>query len=161
MLATTQRPLIAATAPLGIGLLFLGSVRNYVTWRTPDDDSCYHWSSTDELRKLIGVLRAGHPMPLGLIAYEGFGHEVVAYGLETDVDLPPGSYESYALPAGRPWRIKVYDPNHPGCDNIVITLDPNSTEMIEGRLRRIKSSTGEYWRGFFVRDDYTPAMPPV
>jgi hypothetical protein len=41
MLATTQRPLIAATLPFGIGLLFLGPVRNYVTWRTPDDNSCW------------------------------------------------------------------------------------------------------------------------
>ncbi|MEZ4733072.1 MAG: hypothetical protein R3E79_38745 [Caldilineaceae bacterium] len=161
-LATTIRPLIAATAPLGIGLLFLGPVKNFVTWRTPSDDDCYHWSSTDELRKLITTLRAGRPLPLGLIAYSGWGHEVVAYGLESDVDLPPGSYESYALPAGRPWRIKVYDPSYPGCDNIVITLDPNSTQTIEtGRLKRIYSSTGEAWRGFFVRDDYTPALPPL
>lgn len=161
MLATTTRPLFGATAALGIGLLFLGSVRNYVTWRSASDDDCYHWSSTDELRKLIGVMRAGRPMPLGLIGYSGWGHEVVAYGLESDVDLPPGSYESYALPAGRPWRIRVYDPKYPGCDNVVMTLNPNSTEVIEGRLRRIKASTGEFWRGFFVRDDYTPAVPPL
>jgi hypothetical protein len=160
-LATTIRPLILATAPFAIGLLFLGPVRNYVTWRTPSDDANFQWSSTDELRKLIQTLRAGRPLPLGLIAYEGWGHEVVAYGLESDVDLP-ASLDSFPLPAGRPWRIKVYDPNHPGCDNNVITLDPNSTDSRpDGRLVRIHSSTGEQWRGCFVRDDYTSAPPPL
>lgn len=161
MLATTHRRLIPATLALGTGLPFLGPVANYVTWRPRSDEECYGWSATDELRKLIETLRAGRPLPLGLIAYSGWGHEVVAFGLESDVDLPPGSYESYALPAGRPWRIKVYDPKYPGCDNIVITLDPNSTQLFEGRRNRIRSSTGELWRGFFVRDDYRPEAPPL
>jgi hypothetical protein len=160
-LATTQRRLIPATFFLGAGLPFIGPVRNYVTWRTPSDDDCYHWSSTDELRKLIRTLREGVPMPLGLIDYTGWGHEVVAYGLQTDLDLPPGSPEDYALPGGQPWHIKIYDPNHPGCDDVVLTLDPNSTVVTDGRVRRILQSTGETRRGFFVRDDYEPIPPPV
>lgn len=159
-MSSTIRPLIAATGPLGLGLPFLGAVRNYVTWRSPSDDGCFRWSSQDELRKLIGILREGRPIPLGLIAYSGWGHEVVAFGLETDIDLPPGSYEDYALPGGA-WRIKIYDPHYPDCDNVFISLDPYSTAHYEDRINRIRSSTGEMWRGCFVRDDYAVSPPPL
>lgn len=160
-MAATVRPLIAATALLGAGLPFIGCLRNYVTWRSPSDEDCFRWSSTDELSKLIQVLSLGTPTPLGLIAYGGWGHEVVAYGLESANNLPalpPGAM----LPGPEPWRINIYDPRHPDRDDVVITIDTHPAgEHEPGRPLRIYSSTGEHWRGCFVRDDYRPISPPL
>jgi len=74
----------------GVGLFTLGPAGNFLAWPPRSDDECFRWSSTDELRKLIRFLSAGRPISLGLIEQGGFGHEVAAFGLETDIDLPPG-----------------------------------------------------------------------
>lgn len=159
-MTSTVTPVVAATAPLGIGLLFLGAARNYVTWRTPSNEQTFRWTAADELRKLMNILGSGRPIPLGLMAYHGFGHEVVAFGLESDSNLPPGSFE---LPGDFAYSIRVYDPNHPGCDNVRISFhgrDFNRSPIHEG-APAIRSSTGEVWRGCFVRDDYRADTPPV
>jgi hypothetical protein len=160
-MTSTINPIIAAlataTATLGIGLLAFGPSKNYITWRSPTDEDCFHWSSTDELRKLITILQSGRPIPLGLIAYEGWGHEVVAFGLTSNAHP-----DTNPLPGGTSWSIKVYDPNHPDCDDVTITIDPNSSVIHDGiRVNKIQSSTGEMWRGCFVRDDYQIQSPPI
>ncbi len=158
-MTSTVSPLVAATAPLAVGLLFLGPARNYVTWRSPATEQTFRWTVTDELRKLLASLSMGTPIPLGLIAYEDFGHEVVACGLESDSDLP---LDSPDLPGPFTYSIRVYDPNHPGCDNVRIEFNGRDLgRPINRESPAIRSSTGEIWRGCFVRDDYRPDRPPL
>lgn len=164
-MACTVSPIIAEIAAIvgsgGLAALVLAALppwKNYITWRTPSDEDCFHWSSTDELRKLISTLQRGIPIPLGLIAYNGYGHEVVAFGLTS-----PAEPTTDPLPGNSSWSIKVYDPNHPGCDNVTINIDPTSTRTTADGLHinKIQSSTGEMWRGCFVRDDYQRQTPPI
>lgn len=160
MMTSTHNILIPATGFFGFGLLFLGPVRNYITWRTPSNEQTFRWTATDELRKLQNVLTQG-PIPLGLLDYSGgWGHEVVAFGLESDSNLPPGSFEP---PGDFSYSIRVYDPNHPGCDDVRISFDGRDIRRrtINESAPAIRSSTGETWRGCFVRDDYRPDTPPV
>ena len=157
-MTSTVSPLVAATAPFGIGLLFLGPARNYVTWRSPSTEQTFRWTVTDELRRLMTILSSGRPIPLGLISYHGFGHEVVACGMESDSNLPPGSFD---LPGNFGYGIRVYDPNHPGCDNVRISFHGRDLgRPIDEGTAAIRSSTGEEWRGCFVRDDYRADTPP-
>jgi hypothetical protein len=67
-----------------------------------------------------------------------------------------------ALPGDFPYDIRVYDPNHPGCDNVRISFHGGSlrSAIPNADAAAIRSSTGEVWRGCFVRDDYSPAPPP-
>ncbi len=135
--------IVASGGIAAIALATLPPWRNYISWRSPSDEDCFHWSSTDELRKLITILQRGTPIPLSLMAYDGWGHEVVAFGLTSSADPTTDP-----LPGGTSWSIKVYDPNHPGCDDVTITIDPNSTLIHDGtRVNKIRSSTGEMWRG--------------
>lgn len=156
---STLGPIIAAiTFGLGVPLPAMTAGR-YVIWPGRTDDETFRWSATEEIPKLIQSLSRGVPMALGLIAYEGFGHEVVAFGLESDSDLPPGSFP---LPGDFRYHIRVYDPNHPNCDNNRISFDGRDLRRtIDARHPAISSSTGEKWRGFFVRDDYHAQTPPL
>ncbi len=157
-MSSTVSPLIAASAALGIPLPFI-TVGRYLTWRTCTDDQTFHWSATEELPKLFRTLSAGTPIPLGLLSHDGWGHEVVAYGLESDSDLPPGSFE---FPGDLTFHIRVYDPNHPGCDDNRISFSGRDLRRtIDREHPAIFSSTGEQWRGCFIRDDYRAETPPV
>jgi hypothetical protein len=146
--ATVAAPAIQALYPWG----------KYILWLSRSDDETFRWTATEELPKLIASLRAGIPVPLGLMAHGSSGHEVVAYGLETDADLDHGG----ALPGDFQFHIRVYDPNHPGCDDNRISFDGRDLRRgIDEHSPAITSSTGEHWRGCFVRDDYRPSPPPV
>lgn len=97
-----------------------------------------------ELLPLFDLLRSGRPAPLGLVSTLGFphiarNHQVLAYAAEFGDDVA---------------RVRVYDPNHPLRDDVVIdvpiALTPAVTERIGGREKA--------WRGFFV-EDYAPRPP--
>ncbi|HYJ52852.1 MAG TPA: hypothetical protein VEW04_06745, partial [Allosphingosinicella sp.] len=80
--------------------------------------------------------------------------------LESDSNLPPGSFE---LPGDFQYSIRIYDPNHPGCDNVRISFTGRDLRRrpINEDEPAIRSSTQEKWRGFFVRDDYRASPPPI
>lgn len=89
---------------------------------------------------LRDAIDKGHPAPLILIRAKadnptmedlGKNHQVLAYGYE---DTPGET------------RVFIYDPNHPGQDDIVIRFDP--TDPAKGIA--LKQSTGEPLFGFFV-----------
>jgi hypothetical protein len=159
MMTSTHDALIPATIFLGLGLPFIGPKANFITWRTPSNETTFGWSATGELRKLHTLLPRG-PVPLGLLDFTSWGHEVVAFGLESDSNLPPGSFE---LPGDAGYGIRIYDPNHPGCDNIRINFHGRDLRRspITADSPALRSSTGEPWKAFFVRDDYAAAPPPV
>lgn len=94
-----------------------------------------------ELLPLFDALRAGVPAPLGLVSVVSSkrlvaNHQVLAYAAEFGEDSA---------------RISVYDPNHPGRDDVVleVPLDPDR-RVIE----RIGTRTKQ-WRGFFI-ERYSP-----
>lgn len=94
-----------------------------------------------ELLRLFDALRAGVPVPLGLVSVVNSkrlvaNHQVLAFAAE----FGEGSV-----------RISVYDPNYPKRDDIVLVvrLETNQrvTEHIGGRTKQ--------WRGFFI-ERYSP-----
>jgi hypothetical protein len=154
--AVATAAVIVPTALL-IFIAATGSARNFLTWRVPSIDTTFRWSSTDELRKLVEILKRGQPVALGIMYDDGStGHEVVAYGIESDIAMEPETY-----PANFAWHIKVYDPDQPGCDNATITIDPNFMNPDHTISRKIYSSKDDIYKGVFVRDDYTPSPPPL
>lgn len=137
-----------ALGPIGLPIvLSMGSVKKFVDWRVVSDETLFDWSSGGEMQKLLGFLRAGKPMPLGLLD-SNLGHEIVAYGADVGVQEARGT-GSVAGPFTYIW---VYDNNYPDRNDVTLKYDPNN--------KTITSSTGEKWRGVFVRDDYTPSAPP-
>jgi hypothetical protein len=73
--------------------------------------------------------------------------------------LPPGSFD---LPGNFGYSIHIYDPNHPGCDNVRISFHGRDLgRSINEATAATRSSTGEVWRGCFVRDDYVVDTPPL
>jgi len=89
-----------------------------------------------ELLPLFDVLRSGRPVPLGLVSGLGFpylarNHQVLAYAADFGQERV---------------RIRIYDPNYPRRDDVVleVPLDPTRpvTEMTGKRSRT--------WRGLFV-----------
>lgn len=98
-----------------------------------------------ELLTLFDLLRSGRPAPLGLVSGLGLphiarNHQVLAYAAEFGDDS--------AL-------VSVYDPNHPGRDDVTIEVPFALTaEVLERVGTRTKS-----WRGVFV-EDYA-ARPPL
>jgi hypothetical protein len=145
----TINTIIGSIGSLGIGLAFAGSAGKYISLRGHSDEQLYQWASNDEVTKIVSSLAAGRPIPLGLLGKGQDDHEVVAWGVEIDADSPtlgrsgPGPYTF----------IHIYDPNYPGCDNIVITLDPDARSMV--------SAPGGAWRALWARDDVPQLPPPV
>ncbi len=94
-----------------------------------------------ELLRLFDGLRSGRPLPLGLVSDLGLkhlpsNHQVLAYAAEFG--------EGRVI-------VRVYDPNHPLRDDVVLevplALDLPVTERVGDRVR--------IWRGLFV-ERYAP-----
>jgi len=113
---------------------------------TPLTESPGALSRRRELPRLAEALRDG-PVPLGLIRVHrlrdvGYNHQVVAYGLSR---------------RGPIVRIRLYDPNHPGADDIVLQLDVRERDA---PMREYRAGTSlASWRGFFI-ERYSPIWPP-
>jgi hypothetical protein len=140
-LATTTGPLLAATS-FGFGSLALplvGSAGGYVLLPPLPDQQLFDQAAGEEMSTLAAFVRDGAPIPIGLLGVVGCGHEMVCYG----GDLDPG---------GRS-MLQVYDPNHPGRDDISIIVDPQE--------RTIASSDGQLWRTLWVRSDFVAQEPTV
>ena len=94
-------------------------------------------------------LAAGRPAVVGLIRTAGLSpwtltqnHQVLAWGWEESL----GSI-----------TLRVYDPNHPGRDDVTLTLTVAGGEGVPGRDRiRLAQSTGEPLLGWFLQ----PYPPP-
>lgn len=91
---------------------------------------------------------AGHPAVVGLVRAAGLSpwrltrhHQVLAH--------------AYAAGSGH-LRLRVYDPNHPGRDDVVLeaAISPDPTLPVRDRVR-LRQSTGEPLLGFF-RQPYPP-----
>ncbi len=91
---------------------------------------------------------AGHPSPLGVIRVTGISpwsltrnHQVLAFGYDATDTLI---------------RIRIYDPNHPGIDDVELRaeIDPDIARPWHQRIR-LSQSTGEPLLGFF-RQPYPP-----
>ncbi|MDZ4168261.1 MAG: hypothetical protein U1E26_01210 [Coriobacteriia bacterium] len=90
-----------------------------------------------EAGRVLAAMAAGLPVPLGLIAADrlsglGTNHQVVAWGIDND---------------DAQVRIRIYDPNHPLRDDVVLQFDwAGEGAVIEtvGGLERAR------WRGVFV-----------
>ncbi len=93
--------------------------------------------------KVQSELDAGRPCPLGLIRVHSvdprrlvLNHQVLAYGYTTDI-------------GGQPVAVRVYDPNHPGDDTVVITVRSGGFDYVDAE---------DPVRAFF-RTGYGPADP--
>jgi hypothetical protein len=101
----------------------------------------------DEWPRIRAEIDAGHPSVVGLVRTSGLSpwaltrnHQVLAWAY----DATPSSI-----------RLHVYDPNHPGADDVEVRawIDPRG---VPWRARiRIAQSTGEPLLGFF-RQPYPP-----
>lgn len=94
-----------------------------------------------ELLPLFDALRAGVPVPLGLVSSIGLrtlvrNHQVLAYAAEFGDESV---------------HVWVYDPNYPGRDDIVIEVPLKVGPVIERVGKRASR-----WRGFFA-ERYRPA----
>ncbi|GEA86507.1 hypothetical protein [Cellulomonas cellasea] len=112
---------------------------DHATWLYEGVD---RWCTEGELPRLVAELRAGRPVPLGLVrarslAEAGENHQVVAYGFEHD------------RATGRT-TVLVHDSAAPGVE-VHLTSERDEVGWT--------SSVGGRWRGFFVQD-YTPRTPP-
>lgn len=106
----------------------------------------YHWGSDNpqflakvlksEYEKLYEILKQNTPIPICL--FNGFfkGHHILATGCT----------------ASHPAFIKIYDPNHPQKEGILVEDTQNGG---------LKSTLGGRWRGFFVDDGYTKQHPTL
>jgi hypothetical protein len=102
----------------------------------------------DEWPKIRADIEAGHAPIVGLVRVAGWSprlltanHQVLAYACDEDA----GGF-----------RIRVYDPNHPGDDDVELraAADPEATWAARHRVR-LAQSTGEPLLGFF-RQPYAP-----
>ena len=96
----------------------------------------------DEWPAIRADVDLGHPPPLGLIRVAGVSpwslthnHQVLAFGYEQTETLI---------------RLRVYDPNHPGHDDVELRaeVDPDASRPWRDRIR-LSQSTGEPLLGFF------------
>lgn len=99
-------------------------------------------AARDEWPRIRDDIDAGHPSTLGLIRVSGaspwsltHNHQVLAFGY-------------HETPSGL--RIAIYDPNHPGHDDVelVAEIDPDASRPWHERIR-LRQSTGEALLGFF------------
>ncbi len=107
-----------------------------------------------EWPRIRAEIDAGTPSVVGLIRVAGasprllnHNHQVLAWAHE-GVDGRPGE--------GSSLRLRVYDPNHPGRDDVALTAetDPEDGRPARDRIR-LRQSTGEPLLGFF-RQPYPP-----
>lgn len=124
------------------------SAARFAEWSAHPDHATWlyagvhRWCTEGELPRLVEELRAGRPVPLGLVrarslATAGENHQVVAYGFEHD------------RATGRT-TVLVHDSAAPGVE-VRLTSERDEVGWT--------SSCGGRWRGFFVQD-YTPRPPP-
>jgi hypothetical protein len=140
-LATTTGPVLAATS-FGFGsraLPLVGSAGGYVLLPPLPDHQLFDQAAGKEISTLAAIVSDGTPIPIGLLGAGACGHEMVCYGGNLD-------------PGGRS-TLQVYDPNHPGRDDISIVIDPKE--------RTIASSDGQPWRTLWVRSDFVAQEPTV
>ena len=98
-----------------------------------------------EIPRLLEALEAGLPVPLGLVSglslrHLARNHQVLAYAVDVG-DGPP--------------RIRVYDPNLPRRDDVVLEVRPENP----GRVIELVGARVIPWRGLFV-ERYAPAPAP-
>lgn len=99
-----------------------------------------------ELLTLFDMLRSGRPAPLGMVSgmtlkHLARNHQVLAYAADFG--------EQRAA-------VRIYDPNHPRRDDVVLDVPLDPTEPVVERYgQRVK-----VWRGFFI-ERYTPRPPAV
>lgn len=126
----------------------VASAARFAEWSAHPDHATWlyagvdRWCTDGELPRLVAQLRAGHPVPLGLVrsrsvAAAGENHQVVAYGFEHD------------RATGRT-TVLVHDSAAPGVE-VRLTSERDEVGWT--------SSCGGRWRGFFVQD-YVPRTPP-
>jgi hypothetical protein len=114
----------------------------------PDADSDWGVATATRcvvLPQLAEELRRG-PVPLGLVKARDLGHigrnhQVVAYGLTRK---------------GSTVTVRIYDPNHPGSDDTLLSLDLARGGRV---LQYSGGAAVDTWRGFFI-EHYAPARPP-
>jgi hypothetical protein len=93
-----------------------------------------------EIPRLLDALAAGRPAPLGMVSalslrHLARNHQVLAYGAEVG--------EGAVL-------VRVYDPNYPRRDDVMLEVSPSEGTVIE------HVGTSRFaWRGFFV-ERYAP-----
>jgi hypothetical protein len=106
------------------------------------------WRMVTEWPKVRADIDAGHPSPLGLVRIKSTNpmdlkhdHQVLAYGYDLD---------------GTALTLRLYDPNHPGGDDVTMTLDiADATRPIPVTA----SPPGPPVYAFF-RINYVRATPP-
>ncbi|MHB1016496.1 MAG: hypothetical protein ACYC2X_01205 [Coriobacteriia bacterium] len=101
-------------------------------------------ATRQELLSMFDLMRAGLPVPLGLVSGIGLtqlarNHQVLAYGADFE--------ESRAL-------VHIYDPNHPGRDDVVLEIPMNPRSGIVEHI----GSRAKPWRGAFI-ERYVPSAP--
>ena len=108
----------------------------YYRWMSADDDALLRHTVRREWPRVRRELDAGRLAALGLIRHRsrnplrlGENHQVLAYGY--GLHEPSGSL-----------LLAIYDPNHPGKDDLTLGLDLRAPA-------EIVSSAGELFRGFF------------
>jgi hypothetical protein len=104
-------------------------------------------SYREEWPKIRADIDADRPSPIALIQTDsldiGKNHQVAAYAYQRD---------------GQQVRLWIYDPNHPGHDDVVLTFDVADTA---GEVHVTRSHPGgeRIWC-FFRTDGYNPHQPP-
>lgn len=98
-----------------------------------------------QIPELSRRLESG-PVPLGLVKARNLSgmaknHQVVAYALHV---------------SGHLVTVRIYDPNHPGCDDTILSIDMASSDRATQYCR---GKAVDSWRGFFL-EDYLPVRPP-
>jgi hypothetical protein len=105
----------------------------------------------DEWPRIRAAIDAGILPVVGLVRVAGWSprrlttnHQVLAHGYEEDEGAV---------------RIRVYDPNHPGRNDVelLVAIDPDDGRPARDRIR-LAQSTGEPLLGFFRQPD--PGPPP-
>lgn len=97
-----------------------------------------------ELLGLFDALRSGRPVPLGMVSGISWprittNHQVLAYAADFGDERV---------------AVRVYDPNHPRRDDVVLHVPLSAVEpVVEHIGDRVK-----LWRGFFI-ERYSPRAP--
>ncbi|MRS11886.1 MAG: hypothetical protein EG823_02290 [Actinobacteria bacterium] len=97
-----------------------------------------------ELLRLFDGLRAGWPVPLGMVSALGLphiatNHQVLAYAADF---------------GEKRVTVRVYDPNHPRRDDVTLDVPLDAGEpVVEHWGNRVR-----VWRGFFI-ESYVPKSP--
>lgn len=104
----------------------------------------------DEWPKIRAEIDRGHPCPLGLVRVRSTdpfdlkeNHQVLAFGYELD---------------GSGLRLRLYDPNHPGRDDITASLDMRTPPASPPPVTTLPPGTLVY---SFFQVAYRPATPPA